>query len=157
MILVECLNVGIIVGLPIAIAAYFWANRLLPIGFAQRAEWEMHTLFITWAAMLLYPVLIAKKRSLYQIWADQLLLAAVAFFCLPLLNFLTTDKHLATSLAQQDWAMAGFDLSMLGFGLCFYFAAKKVRNKHILMSVEKGLNSSKQASLKKRHDPLGIH
>jgi len=145
------------VGLPIAIAAYFWANRLLPIGFAQRAEWEMHTLFITWAAMLLYPVLIAKKRSLYQIWADQLLLAAVAFFCLPLLNFLTTDKHLATSLAQQDWAMAGFDLSMLGFGLCFYFAAKKVRNKHILMSVEKGLNSSKQASLKKRHDPLGIH
>lgn len=46
--LVECLNIGTIVGLPVGIATYFWANRLLPVEMAERATWEMHGLFIAW-------------------------------------------------------------------------------------------------------------
>jgi len=157
LILVEYLNIGTIAGFPIAIAAYFWANRLLPVGFKDRADWEINTLFITWAIMLIYPVLVAKKRSLYQLWIDQLWLAAIAFSCLPLLNFLTTDKHLAISLVQQDWSMAGFDLSMLGLGLCFYFAAQKVRNKRSHKAVEKDITKPKQTQLKNKRDPLATH
>lgn len=156
LLLVEYLNVGTLVGLPIAIAAYFWANRLIPIAVEGRANWEINILFITWAIMLLYPVLLAKKRPLYQAWIDQLRLAAVAFCCLPLLNFFTTNKHLGVSLVQQDWSMAGFDLSMLGFGLCFYFAAHKVRNKHLLVATENSITSAKQTRLKAKPDPLGI-
>ncbi|MBK1674914.1 hypothetical protein CKO35_16800 [Ectothiorhodospira shaposhnikovii] len=46
--LVERLNIGIVIGLPVAIAAYFWANRLLPVGFSARAEWEVHAMFLLW-------------------------------------------------------------------------------------------------------------
>ncbi|MEW5056237.1 MAG: PepSY-associated TM helix domain-containing protein [Cycloclasticus sp.] len=126
LLLVEYTNSGVIIGLPIAIAAYFWANRLIPVSFEARADWEVHVLFITWTLMLLYPVLISGKRSLKQVWLDQLLLAAVFFSLIPLLNFLTTDKHLVTNFYQQDWGLLGFDLSMLMFGLGFAFAAKKV-------------------------------
>lgn len=31
MVAVDVLNLGTIIGLPIGIAAYFWANRLLPV------------------------------------------------------------------------------------------------------------------------------
>jgi len=126
LLLVEYTNSGVIIVLPIAIAAYFWANRLIPVSFEARVDWEVHVLFITWALMLLYPVLISGKRSLKQVWLDQLLLAAVFFSLIPLLNFLTTDKHLVTNFYQQDWGLLGFDLSMLMFGLGFAFAAKKV-------------------------------
>src|SRR5690606_1062457 len=35
--LVERLNIGTVAGLPVAIAAYFWANRLIPAGLEDRA------------------------------------------------------------------------------------------------------------------------
>src|SRR5690606_33976884 len=35
--LVEVLNIGTVAGLPLAIAGYFWANRLLPAELAQRS------------------------------------------------------------------------------------------------------------------------
>ncbi|MEM8767069.1 MAG: PepSY-associated TM helix domain-containing protein, partial [Pseudomonadota bacterium] len=46
---VERTNLAIIVGLPLGIAAYFWANRLLPVAMEDRAAWEMHVLFLVWA------------------------------------------------------------------------------------------------------------
>ena len=39
LILVERLNIGSIVGLLIAVAVYFWANRLLPENFIGRENW----------------------------------------------------------------------------------------------------------------------
>lgn len=43
--LVGHLNVATIAGLPVAMAAYLWANRLLPTEMAGRAEWEIHLFF----------------------------------------------------------------------------------------------------------------
>lgn len=59
--LVDRLNLGTIIGLPIAIAAYFWANRLQPATMADKAAWEVHAMYLTLAAMLLYPVWPARK------------------------------------------------------------------------------------------------
>lgn len=39
--LVEKLNIATIAGLPFAIAMYFWANRLIPVPFDGRADWEV--------------------------------------------------------------------------------------------------------------------
>lgn len=117
--LVEKLNVGTLVGLPVAIAAYFWANRLLPAGLEARAAWEMHSLFITWAAMLLYGTLRPTKRA----WVEQLTVAALAFALLPLLNALTTDRHLGASLSEGDLILAGFDMVMLAMGIAWAAAA----------------------------------
>ena len=120
--LVEGLNLGTIIGLPTAIAAYFWANRLIPVGIEGRAAWEAHSLFITWALMLLHAFLRPGRRG----WREQLCLAAAAFGLLPLLNALTTDRHLGITLPAGVWELAGFDLTMLAIGLAFAATAWRV-------------------------------
>jgi uncharacterized iron-regulated membrane protein len=132
--LVEQLNIGTIVGLPIAIAMYFYANRLLPVELVDRREWEAHVMFISWALLLLYPAF----RPAMKAWSEQLLLAAGLFMALPIVNALTTDKGLGQSIAHQDWNLAGFDLTMLVTGGCFAFAAYKYR-----VMAMKGLNNTK--------------
>jgi len=121
--LVEQLNIGTIAGLPIAIAMYFYANRLLPIEMVGRAEWEAHIMFISWALLLIYPAFRPKAKA----WIEQLNLAAVVFIFLPILNAMTTQKHLAITIAHGDWHYAGFDLTMLVIGCAFAFAAFKVK------------------------------
>lgn len=119
--LVERLNIGTVAGLPIAIAAYFWANRLLPVDFSARAAWEAHVMFIVWGLMLLHAALHSPRRA----WAQQWWVAAAACGFIPVLNALTTDRHLGVSLPEGDWAFAGFDLTMCVFGIAFAYAATK--------------------------------
>ncbi len=123
--LVECLNIGTIAGLPVAVAAYFWANRLIPADFATRRDWEVHAMFITWGLLLLYPAFRAPMRA----WVESLWLAAAAFALLPVLNALTTERHLGVSLPAGDWVLAGFDLTLLALGACFAMAAHRVRRR----------------------------
>lgn len=117
--LVESLNLGTIVGLPIAIAAYFWANRLLPVDFAARSDWEVHVMFLVWLTTLLYPL----SRNIMRGWVDLLWLAAAAYGLLPIINALTTDRHLANSITQGDWLFASVDLTFLVTGILFSTAA----------------------------------
>jgi hypothetical protein len=135
--LVEQLNIGSFVGLPIAIAVYFCANRLLPVGMDNRADWEMHCLFISWALLLIYPAF----RPGIKAWLEQLKFAAVMFTFIPVLNFLTTDKHLGITLLIGDWNYAGFDLVMIVLGISFGFAAHKVK-KHIMSQARSKSRSS---------------
>ena len=130
--LVEQLNIGTFVGLPIAIALYFWANRLLPVGMADRAEWEVHCLFISWALLLLYPAFRPKAKA----WLAELQLAAAVFLLLPILNALTTDKHLGVTLPHGDWNLAGFDITMLVIGFSFVFAGYKFKNLNAIKNHE---------------------
>ncbi|MEM1263258.1 MAG: PepSY-associated TM helix domain-containing protein [Pseudomonadota bacterium] len=117
---VECLNIGTVVGLPIGIAAYFLANRLLPLGMENRAEWEVHVMFIVWGLTLLYPVL----RSRVEAWREQAWLAAAAFAAIPVVNVLTTDNaHLLVTLPAGDWVLAGFDLTAIAAAVLFVVAA----------------------------------
>lgn len=120
--LVERLNIGTIVGLPVAIAAYFWANRLIPVGIEGRAAWEAHAMFIAWAVMLAHAFIRPASRG----WAEQLWVAAGAFGLLPLLNALTTDRHLGVTLPVGAWELAGFDLTVLAFGIAFAVVAWRI-------------------------------
>lgn len=113
--LTECLNIGTLVGLPIGIGVYFWANRLLPVDFPDRAAWETHCLFLGWGLMLFW----ASLRPAARAWIEELTLAGVLFALLPVLNILTTDRHLGVSLPAGDWALAGFDLMAMLAGICF--------------------------------------
>lgn len=118
--LVEKLNVATILGLPVAIAAYFWANRLLPLEMVDRAAWEVNSLFLVWLLLFVHAAL----RPTAKVWMEQSWLAALAFALLPLVNALTTDRHLGHALPQDDWVMAGFDLSMLALGVAFALLAR---------------------------------
>ena len=121
--LVEKLNVGVVVGLPIAICAYFWANRLLPVSMPGRADWEVHVMFLTWLTMLIHAAFRSTKRA----WAEQFGMASLMFGLLPVLNVATTDRHLGRSLAAHDWVFAGFDLTVLAMGLLFGWFAWRIK------------------------------
>jgi uncharacterized iron-regulated membrane protein len=117
--LVETLNIGTIIGLPIGIAAYFLANRLLPLTLADRAEREIAAMFIAWGLAYVW----AAARPPRRAWAELSLAAALAFAAVPLVSALTTTRGLPASLLAGDWLFVGFDLIMLllasGFALAF--------------------------------------
>jgi uncharacterized iron-regulated membrane protein len=117
---VAVLNVGVILGLPIAIAAYFWANRILPVNMPMRGTWEVHVMFIAWGLVLLYAVC----RPAVRAWPEVCGLAAGAFGLLPVLNALTTDRHLGASVPVGDWGLAGIDLAAFAAGLFFALLAR---------------------------------
>jgi len=118
-ILIDKLNAAVVVGLPIAIAAYFWSNRLLPLAMSNRAEWELHSLFIVLAACACFCIV----RAADKVWKSMLWIAATVYALLPIGNMLTTEHSLLASVQQGDWLMLGFDLSMLCFAGCFALAA----------------------------------
>lgn len=120
--LAEHLNVATIAGLPFAMAAFFWANRLLPQGMAQRGAWEVHVFFLAWGFCALHPLL----RPRRQAWVEQFALGAAAFALLPVLNLLLTQRHLGASLMAGDWVRFWFDLGLLGCAAVLGFLAWKV-------------------------------
>ncbi|MDR1646811.1 MAG: hypothetical protein LBR88_02095, partial [Zoogloeaceae bacterium] len=81
----------------------------------DRAEWEVHALFFVWGWLALYTLLRPAKRA----WVELFACAAAAFALLPALNALTTDKHLAATIAHGDWALAAVDLTFLAFAAGF--------------------------------------
>lgn len=111
----ERLNACTIVGLPIGIAGYFWANRLLPVEFEHRGLWEPQVLFCLWGLTLVYVAV----RPVMRAWVELLAAASALFTLLPVLNVLTTQRHLGITLRHGDWALAGFDLVALGVGVTF--------------------------------------
>jgi uncharacterized iron-regulated membrane protein len=111
--LVERLNVATIAGLLLAVAAYFWANRLLPVEMAARADWEIRIFFIAWASCLIHACL----RPHRQAWIEQLPMVSILYFLLPVYSFIYFDMHLLNSLAAGQWLVAGVDLSLWAVAL----------------------------------------
>jgi uncharacterized iron-regulated membrane protein len=121
--LVEVLNIASMSGLVVAVGAFFWANRLIPVDMAGRADWEVNAFFIVWAMSLLHAILRRGRAA----WVEQLALGALLLGAVPLLNLMTTPYHLGVTLVQGDWAMVGFDLACLGSGLFLGWAAWKMQ------------------------------
>jgi uncharacterized iron-regulated membrane protein len=131
--LVEVLNIASMAGLVSAISVFFWANRLLPVSLAGRADWEVNGFFIAWGLSVIHALLRPGRKA----WVEQLALAAMLFGTLPLLNALTTSHHLGVTLAQDDWGLAGFDLTCLGCGLFLAWAAWKMQRAGNTVRVKK--------------------
>jgi len=110
--LVEVLNVAAVAGLPVAIAAYFFLNRLVPAGLADRADWEVRGFFIAWLLCFIHPLF----RSYRQAWVEQLWAGAMLLALLPLLNALTGGSSLFSALVSGPRAVAAFDLVALAAG-----------------------------------------
>ena len=73
---IEKLNIGVFVGLLVGIAGFFWANRTLSVTMADRAEWEVHLLFLTWAFMILY----AFYRPVKKAWIESFYMCCSFFY-----------------------------------------------------------------------------
>ncbi len=116
--LVEGLNLAAIAGLPMAMAAFFWGNRLLPLDMAARAQTEIHLFFAVWGLAAVAALLRPDRRM----WQGQLALGGLLFALVPVLNAVTTATHLGVSIPAGLWRVAGFDLVCLGLGLALLAA-----------------------------------
>lgn len=125
--LVDGLNIAAIAGLPIAMATFFWANRVLPIGLDERAAIEIRCFFIAWGLAAVMGLVRPTRRT----WQIQLGVGAALFSGVPVLNALTTSTHLGVSLREGLWPVAGFDLVTLALGLALgaaaWFLGRKTR------------------------------
>lgn len=151
--LVDGLNIGAIAGLPIALASYFWANRLLEVGMEKRTEAEIRCFFIAWGIA----AILAHIRPNRRMWQWQLVAGGVLFALIPVLNVFTTDTHLGVTLFQGKGpvAVAGFDLFVLGFGLLLIYVAKRLAPKKVALklnakdkAIEKIANDGDHATLR---------
>ncbi|MDW5441945.1 PepSY-associated TM helix domain-containing protein [Polaromonas sp. SM01] len=117
--LVDGLNIGTVAGVPMAMAVYFWANRLLPLNMAERPQAEINSFFIAWGMATLAGLAWPKRRM----WQVQLALGGALFAGVPLLNVLTTATHLGVAIPAGLWAVAGFDLTCVGLGAALLLCA----------------------------------
>ena len=123
--LIEHLNVAAIAGLPLAITAFFHANRLLPVDMAQRADWEVRIFLACWLAALIHALLRAPRPA----WIEQLLASAIGCLALPVVNLLTTGDHLPAALMRGDGVAVGFDLIVLACGAALALVARAVHRR----------------------------
>ena len=137
--LVEVLNIASMAGLMLAVGAFFWANRLLPVGMAGRADWEINVFFAVWGLTLVHALL----RTGRQGWREQLGLGALLFIGVPLLDVLTGNaRYLLNAITQGHWALPAFDLTALGAGLFLGWAAMKFK----LVKSDKPLRATRVAA-----------
>ena len=121
--LVASLNLAALAGLPLALAVYLAANRLLPLHWAARADAELACFFSAWALALLLAAVSPGRRG----WCALLALAGALWALLPLLNAATTHAHLGVSLPARDWVLAGMDLALLATGALLLALAYRLR------------------------------
>ncbi len=116
--IVERLNMAVVAGFPIALGGYFLANRLLPLGLAERAEREVDSLFLLWGFVAVVALLQAPKKA----WRRVCLIGALVFASIPVVDALTTDRGLPASLASGDRVYIMFNLAMILVAVAFAFA-----------------------------------
>ncbi len=130
---VEILNITAMMGLPIACAGYFYANRLIDANLDKRSSLEIRCFFIVWGLVFIYALL----RQHRQAWLELLLVATALFAFLPIFNLLTGGAPLWTSMANDLWVIASFDLAMWVLAILFAFSFIKVKN-HRGLTPKKG-------------------
>lgn len=119
--LVESLNIATIAGLPVATAAFLWANRLLP-AMKNRGDTEISVFFAVWAACAILALLLPKKRA----WVVIFWLACGLFALLPLLSMMTTERGFVNSLLARDYLFVWMDIAFIGFAWLFWHIGIRV-------------------------------
>jgi uncharacterized iron-regulated membrane protein len=125
--LVEMLNVASMSGLMLAVASFFWANRLLPVSLAGRSDWEVNAFFCVWGLALLHAFARVFFREGRSAWREQLTLAAALYCLLPVLDMATAGRYLWASLEQGYWTLAALDLTALATGVFLAWGAFRFR------------------------------
>ncbi|WP_198088288.1 PepSY domain-containing protein [Variovorax sp. E3] len=124
--LVEALNVAAIAGLAVACMGFLWANRLIPVDVAQRADWELRAFFAAWVLTLAHAFI----RSPARAWREQLGALAALCLLLPVLDVLTTGDHLPAQVLRGDWESTGVALVAMAFGIAALGALRHLRGAH---------------------------
>lgn len=119
---VERLNVAVIGGFPLGVAALFWANRLLPVAMQGRSRWEVHILFVAWGAA----AILSLVRRPATVWPVLFGATGGLLALLPVYNLFGTRWNAVTSLLAGDLLPLGVDLTFLAFAAAYLWLARRV-------------------------------
>ncbi|KQT59876.1 peptidase [Methylobacterium sp. Leaf456] len=120
--LVQALNVGSIIGLPAAVAVYFLANRLLPLGLADRGEWEIRAFFAAWIVAALIPLARPHRRA----WNEMSMLVSGLCLAVVAADLAMIEAHPLRRLGEGEALFLWFDGAMLALAALFAFAARRI-------------------------------
>jgi uncharacterized iron-regulated membrane protein len=118
--LVQGLNIATIAGLPAAIAAYFLANRILPVGLPDRAFWEIRGFFAVWVLIAAVGLVRPQRRA----WPEVLIVGAALYAAAALADGWRMQRAYGAG-DPVDPLFAGVDLVLLGLAALLLFAAGK--------------------------------
>lgn len=107
--IVEGLSVGATTGIVIATLGFLIANRLLPLGMAERDVAEMWAFYLVWIGAFAH----AWARP-GRAWAEQGWAIAAGALAAASLNAITTGDTIFFAAARGQWGVAGVDLVLLG-------------------------------------------
>jgi len=113
--IVRHLNIGVIVGLPFAIAAFFVANRLLPLDLADRATSEVRIFFGAWILLLLLSVVLQSGPA----WRTAIYVTGLLYLMIPVVDFF--------AVSRTEHIIYGFGGPMAAIGLACFCVGYKVR------------------------------
>ncbi|MFT3991776.1 MAG: PepSY-associated TM helix domain-containing protein [Luteolibacter sp.] len=119
--MVDRLNIAGITGFLMAIAVFFWANRLLPLALDQRETLEVKCFLYAWGVSLLH----AWCRPVRKAWIEQLWINAVLFAGLPVVDWVMVSPWIKMSLSAGRWLFPIFDAVMVLIGAVFVWTALK--------------------------------
>ena len=117
---VERLNIAFLAGMPLAMTGFLWANRLVPVGTAARADAEIGSMFQLWAIAIVIAILAPTRLA----WTMLLGATAVSLAGLAIADSLLTANGLPASIARGDWGMAAMGAGFLTFALLFAWLAR---------------------------------
>lgn len=115
------LNVATVACLPVGMAAFFIANRIIPAGLAGRAAMEVSTMYWVWFGLGAISLL----RPIGKAWVETLAVGATAFAALPLINHLTTGRGILNIFTSGDLLFVAFDIAFFACAGLLGFAAWK--------------------------------
>jgi uncharacterized iron-regulated membrane protein len=121
--LVLGLNVGVVAGMPIGVAAMLLGNRLLPVSMPDRAAGEITVFCAAWLLAAVWGT--ARVRS-GRAWRELFAASAALFGAVPVVNALTTERsHLLATLPRGEWALAAVDLVAIAITVAFALMAAR--------------------------------
>jgi hypothetical protein len=112
----------------IATVSMLLSNRLLPEDLAGKGLWEQRVFWGAWALALVHAFVrsapVARAR-MNPAWREQCGAVAVIAVAAVIANAVSTGDHLARTISQGYWPVAGVDLSLLALaGVCLLAARR---------------------------------
>lgn len=126
----DAMAVTTVTGMLVAAFSILVANRLLPAGMPDRGQWEEGVFWAAWALALLHAAWRSKavqQGLLSPAWREQCWAVVALAVSAVLLNWVTTGDHLAKTVTEGYWPVAGVDLSLLASAALAVLAVRKLR------------------------------
>ncbi|MGA0608423.1 PepSY domain-containing protein [Phenylobacterium sp. VNQ135] len=129
---VDALAVTTVTGMLAATGAVMLANRLLPTDMPEHSLAQRLIFWGVWLAALAHALVRARpvaRGAANPAWAEQCWTAAVLAIGAALANWTTTGDHLAATLSEAYWPVAGVDLVLLLSGAAAAWTAWRLQRR----------------------------